>query len=478
MLEKGGAPEVGGVGSKVAPGVEVPGRGDRRSSYPEDLARFAIERWEDTPAAPASPAARGQGESEAGDPDARRPDVAALEEMLSVCYQASMLREEERPVTFRAVLAEPDLFSSRGGPPEGLQRLEFPEPRSFAPGELRRLSQAASFRRSLIGAKGGARGDGLRVWGLIHSGPRWLRDVQGGRGAGAPLPPVPVVKVEGPGRLEVYKGQEFVGRLEGGRLSSARTDVFDALWLPEWFRGPSEEVAKLHERARDRAREDPSGERWAPLDRDTSLRVGRRMMKRVVSVVRDAHHGGTILFVPPGLAAGLAGENPYLDIKYPFAEGESRWRYRDLIVGMLERLSRLHATSDGSDPEPAGWAEFETTDDGELEALDEALFEQAHLISDLAATDGAVVMGMRNELLGFGAEISGRLPAVRKVWRALDLEGESTVEESAEEVGTRHRSAYRLCGASPGSLAVVISQDGGVRFVRQKDGRVTYWDQD
>ena len=443
---------------------EVPGRGDARWAYPGDLARFVMERWEDTPTAQDAPAAP--------------PDVAALEEMLAVCYQASMLREEERPVTFRAVLAEPDLFSPRGGPPEGLQRLEFPEPRSFAPGELRRLSQAASFHRSLIGAKGDARGDGLRIWGLIHSGPRWLRDVQGGRGAGAPLPPVPVVKVEGPGRVEVYKGQEFVGRLEGGDLSSAQMDVFASRWLPELFRGPSEEVAKLHERARDRAGEQDPGERWAPLARDTSLRVGRRMMKRVISVVRDAHHGGTILFVPTELASELSSENPYLDIKYPFAEGEPRWRYRDLIVGMLERLSQLHATSDGSDPEPAGWAEFETTDDGEIGVLDEALFEQAHLISDLAATDGAVVMGMRNELLGFGAEISGRLPAVRTVARALDLEGERTVEESAEEVGTRHRSAYRLCGALPGSLAVVISQDGDARFVSQKEGRVTYWDQD
>ncbi|CAA9455105.1 MAG: hypothetical protein AVDCRST_MAG02-1489 [uncultured Rubrobacteraceae bacterium] len=461
----------------MAPGFEVPGRGASRWAYPGDLARFVMERWEDTSAAPASPAARGRAGSGTGDPAAAPPDVAALEEMLAVCYQASMLREEERPVTFRAVLAEPDLFSPRGGPPEGLQRLEFPEPRSFAPGELRRLSMAASFHRSLIGAKGDATGNGLRTWGLIHSGPRWLRDVQGGRGAGAPLPPVPVVKVAGPGRVEVYKGQQFVGRLEGGDLSSARMDVFDSRWLPEWFRGPSEEVAKLHGRARARAGENP-GERWAPLDRDTSLRVGRRMMKRVISVVRDAHHGGTVLFVPSELASEFSGENPYLDIKYPFAEGESRWRYRDLIVGMLERLSRLHATSDGSDPEPAGWAEFETTDDGEIGVLDEALFEQAHLISDLAATDGAVVMGMRNELLGFGAEISGRLPAVWTVSRALDLEGERTVEESAEEVGTRHRSAYRLCGALPGSLAVVISQDGGVRFVRQKDGRVTYWDQD
>ena len=42
------------------------------------------------------------------------PDAAALEGFFEACYQASMLREEERPVVFRAVLAEPALFEPEG----------------------------------------------------------------------------------------------------------------------------------------------------------------------------------------------------------------------------------------------------------------------------------------------------------------------------------------------------------------------------
>jgi hypothetical protein len=87
-------------------------------------------------------------------------------------------------------------------------------------------------------------------------------------------------------------------------------------------------------------------------------------------------------------------------------------------------------------------------------------------------------MGKNNELLGFGGMVSGRLPDLGSVWRALDLEGEKVVEEGTANVGARHRSAYRLAGALPGSVAVVISQDGGVRWVCQKDSRVTYWEQE
>jgi DNA integrity scanning protein DisA with diadenylate cyclase activity len=62
--------------------------------------------------------------------------------------------------------------------------------------------------------------------------------------------------------------------------------------------------------------------------------------------------------------------------------------------------------------------------------------------------------------------------------RALDVEGEGAVEEGTANVGARHNSAYRLAGALPGSVAVVISQDGGVCWVCRKDGRATFWEQE
>jgi sensor domain DACNV-containing protein len=171
-------------------------------SYPGDLALFVRDRWRDVP------------EPTTGDV-APLPDTAALEGFFAACYQASMLREEERPVTFRAILAEPALFAPEGRPPEGLQRLEFPRSIPFDPRELRRLSVAADSQRTLIGIWRDGEG-GLRIWGLINSGTRWLRDVQGGRRAGAPLPSAPVVHVGAPGSIEAYRGHELLGKLQGG----------------------------------------------------------------------------------------------------------------------------------------------------------------------------------------------------------------------------------------------------------------------
>ena len=112
-----------------------------------------------------------------------------------------------------------------------------------------------------------------------------------------------------------------------------------------------------------------------------------------------------------------------------------------------------------------------------LVEMDRALFDVAHLIADLTYVDGAVLMTDRLELLGFGVEISGGLPEVSTVARARDLPGTEREQVRTDRVGTRHRSAYRLCHALRDALVVVVSQDGGLRFVRWHHDAVTYWDQ-
>ncbi|MEW6636483.1 MAG: putative sensor domain DACNV-containing protein [Actinomycetota bacterium] len=441
----------------------LPGGAHRRHAYPGDLARFVRERWEKVPAS-------GGGAEHEG----RLPDPPVLEALLSTCYQASLLREEERPVVFRLIFAGPELLPERGGPPGGLHRLEFAEPRPFDQRELRRLSPAADFERSLIGVRPGADG-GLEIWGLVHSGPRWLRRVQGGREPSAPMPPVPVVEVQGPGNLQVLKGSASVAELEAGRLAAHDTDVFASRWLPDLFAAVRAELVVLHESGRREAA--ASGEPWAPLDPDLSRKVSQQMVKRLVSTVRGARHGGTIVIVPPHRAEGILSGD-HIALKHAFADGEPRRRFRTLIVAIMNRLAQAHGRGEeASYPRAVGWREYVESEDRRLAELDEAIFEFAHLVAGLAAVDGAVVMTQRYELLGFGGEISGDLPAVSSVRKSLDLEGEMTVPEGTEEVGTRHRSAYRLVGAMPGALVVVVSQDGDARFVRNVNGSVVCWDQ-
>ncbi len=426
-----------------------------RYAYPSDLARFVQEHWVVSSTAGSASAA---------------PEFDTLKHLFSICYQASLLRDEERPVTFRVILAPPELFSPDGMPPEHLQRLEFNEPFSLESSELRRLSVAADTQRTLIGVQEDAAGT-LHIWGLVNSGARWLRDTNGGRRAGSPLPAVPVVHVDAPGNLTVYRGQELVARLRSGRLSVTRLDPFVSEWISKRFIDFRDDMAARHAVAREK-----SGVPWAPLELGLWGAISRRMMQRAIALIRQAHHGGTIIFVPSD-SCDPSTDEPLIDLKYRFTISPTQRSFPDLVVSILNRLAQIHGT--GPRPnDPVGWHEFETTPDHDLATLDEALFETAQLIAGLASTDGAVVLTKLHDILGFGGMISGRLPAVRRVARALDLDADSTVDESAENVGARHRSAYRLVAANPGAIVIVVSQDGGVRFVAQKEGRVTYLEQE
>ncbi len=423
-----------------------------QDAYPADLARFVCEAWDEERAGPL-------------------PDEVAVGTLISACYQASLLREEERAVTFRVILCDPGRLPPNEGPPAGIHRLEFPEPRQFDIQELRRLSPASDYYRSLIGVCVDEEGE-LKIWGLVHSGPRWLRDGQGGRDTPPPLPRVLVLRVHGPGRIAVDVGQETLCKLDEGRILDVSMDVFRSRWLPNTFAPVRQELAEIHEGLRDQARK--KGQVWARLDNDITRVIGQHTIKRIISAVRGSHHGGTVVIVPPDLADDIL-EGRYVSLKYRFVDAEPRRRFRTLIVDVMSELAHSHAGAPARDP--VGWDDYEATSDASLSLLDEAIFEVAHLIAGLTAVDGAVVMTQRFEMLGFGGEISGDLPAAETVERALDLEADETIEEPTDGVGTRHRSAYRLCKALGPVIAVVISQDGNVRFIKRKNGAVTYWDQ-
>ncbi len=69
-------------------------------------------------------------------------------------------------------------------------------------------------------------------------------------------------------------------------------------------------------------------------------------MKRVISVLRDARHGGTVIFVPVEDAGEPSRAQPYIDLRYPFAEGRARLSFPDLVVDILNRLAQLYGSAD------------------------------------------------------------------------------------------------------------------------------------
>lgn len=427
-------------------------------AYPQHLAAFVSEHWLDV-----------EAPNSANEADFDLPGLPSLEALISTAYQASLLREEEQPLLFRLILAEPSIFNESQGPPQGLHRLVFKDEVPCAPHELKSLVHAASFYRSLLGVRLDPQ-KGPMVWGIVHSGPRWLQAQHGGRGVGPELPATVVINVTGAGCLEVCKGSVTVGQLSQGRVYGPSTNVFQAEWLQDMFAQTRAERTELHNEAREKATED-----WGQLDPELTHIIDQHMMKRVLGAIRAFRHGGTLIMVPSERANELLEPNKFLNLRFKFEEGEARARFRTLIVSIMNTLAQSGKSANG-DGKPITWLDYQQSTDPKIAALDEAIFEMSHLIAALSTVDGAVVMTRRFELLGFKAEIRCDFSDVNMVARALDLEGKRFKNETTGGVGTRHRSAYQLCNELQDTLAVVISQDGGVRFIRWNDGHVMYWD--
>ncbi len=409
---------------------------------------------------------------EAIPPDSLRPlpDSRILEMLISTCYQASLMREEERPVRFRLILRDPEEFPVGQGPPAGLNRLVFAEPQPFTEDELRRISPATNFDTSLIGISVEDNVAPL-IWGIVHSGSRWLQVFRGGSQKINPLPESLIIFVTGPGRISVSVGSTLIAGLRGGQVVRADQELFTAGWLQHLTSAHRDELWVMHEEARLQA-----STKWAEISPDFPLILGQNLLRRVISLVRNHRHGGALILVPTHRTHELKEPNPYLNIKYNFRIDEGRQRIHPQIVLLMNEFARI-AGSWQLDGKQVGWNEYVASVDPTLSQLDETLYEMTHLVAELSLIDGAVVLNHRFEVLGFGAEIYSGVENVPVIQKALDLEGTVREPESSKGMGTRHRSAYRLCMALHDVVVIVISQDGHVRFVRWHASAVTCWDQ-
>jgi DisA bacterial checkpoint controller nucleotide-binding len=398
------------------------------------------------------------------------PDGKNLELLISTCYQASLMREEERPVRFRLIFRDPEQFPLNQGPPEGLNRLAFSEPQNFSEDELRRISPASNFDTSLIGVA--MDGNGVpRIWGIVHSGSRWLQVFRGGSQKINPLPDSLIIFVTGPGRISVSVGSTLIAGLRGGQVVRTDQEIFAAGWLQQLTSAHRDELWIMHEEARRQAATE-----WGEISPEFPLILGQNLLRRIISLVRNHRHGGALILVPTARTQELKEQNPYLNIKYTFLLDEGRQRIHPQIVRLMNEFARI-AGSWELGGEPVGWDEYVASTDPTLSQMDETLYEMTHLVAELSLIDGAVLLNHRFEVLGFGAEIYSGLDSVPIIQKALNLEGTIREPESSKGMGTRHRSAYRLCMALHDAVVIVISQDGHVRFVRWHDGAVTCWDQ-
>ena len=428
-----------------------------KHAYPHNLSEEILRLWDTS------------SDRETSEGYGKLPDREMLEYLISTCYQVSMMSEELRPQQFRIVLCDPSEFPPELGPPYGFLRFVFKEPRAFHEYELLKLSPASEFESSLIGVRHDPAAR-LQIWGLINSGTRWIQAFRGGSKEVTPMPDSLVLDITGPGSIRACRGSTTLAQLSGGRIIMPYANVLHSRWIAQRTASLRNDIMEMHIKSRSGA-----DEVWATVSENFVLRLYEQVIKRIISSIINMKHGGTIIIFPRSLIQRITSPNPYVFIKFMFRDEEPVRRLRSLIVGIMNELAK-HCGSSGDYGKVVGWSEYVAGVNKTLIELDEALFEYARFIANLAAVDGAVLFAKGLELIGFGGVIKGTFSKEDRIARAVDAEGEERSYEQAEGVGTRHLAAYHLCKEIPEALAIVISQDGNTRLVRWMDDFVTYWD--
>jgi Probable sensor domain DACNV len=415
-------------------------------TYPREVAERIISEW-----------------PEVTNPLDDLPPKEALISLLSEAFQASLLREESRPIRCRLVLINPSELSEAEGPPTGMQVLQLQDERKLSAQEIRRLSPSATFYRSLIGVRWNTE-EGFWIWAILNSGTRWVARIDGGRLQSPAAPDRLIIHVSGPGNLIISRGDSLIATLLNGWLEGHGFDIYEARWLQKsqeaFAQWAIRECFKDHEIG-------------AVVESDFVKMLGQNFTRRIISQVRRAQHGGMLIIVRAEDARKIVDPTGSIRPKYWIKETRASRRSRDLLFAVMRTLSQVGAEHG---LKTVGWKDYQELEDERLARLDESIFECAHFLADLMAVDGALVVTAAWDVIGFGAEIHGPSNRNEVVYRALDLEATELVEERADEAGTRHRAAYRLSRQHPECMIIVVSQDGTARYVGNLNGKVTYWE--
>jgi hypothetical protein len=421
--------------------------------YPRDLHGMLQGLWEN------KPFFRGW-------PKVELPTKAVFDEIIDVCYHASMLTEEGRPTVFRIVFLDSQSPVSPRDDDElpPVTRYLIKEPVPFTQGELRRLAPVADPRRVLIAVE--QSGGQLQIYGLVDIGMALWEMARHERVMGQSSPEALVVMSTRPGELSISRGDRPVLRMQDGEIVTPAQSVLLKGPVAEFFGSASWDF--IHNACL------LSGIDQDPAEDDGLSFAHLSFIESVLLYTAEIKHGGTLLFVPEEITYEDSRLLSRVSIKYVLPST----RPRDALVSaMASRLKHNALAKRLEERRSVKAEELEMLEAlaGDQERCEDAARDAARFIASLTAVDGAVVLTDALRIIGFGVEVTASFSGGDNVHVAHTAEATETKEVRFAEYGTRHRSAFRFVASMEPSVGFIMSQDGGVKAVRQVGSKLVMW---
>lgn len=428
--------------------------GPGRVCYPRDLAR-EVRR-----------ALREAGHEQ-------RPTSEVLGHLFEVLYFASLRTEESQPITCTVTYLDPkrpDPSPPRNPHPGRWSVTPLGHHHELTIPNLVKLSCAADPAASSLAVFHGADG-ALFIWGMIDQALQSQGFVTSGKESGPERPGIFHATVA-PAHLSVFRGNHLVASLIHGQLTHKFHDVFHGQGRIQKILDRYIAHFTARVRATVGAQVYDEGERWG----DAMRRLWVDTLCRVLTGVQSYRHGGAILLIEKHDTAGL---NVKYALSYPRL-GLALERFAvTRIAGAhaRDRLWKGYLLEDDSGDLPGDLhLEEGRLLSAETDCLNE-IMGCVRFIASLSRADGLVVMDRELVVGGFGVEITvPEEPAA--VLMAGDAEASSRECAPVDytHFGIRHRSMMRYCYHYPGSVGLVVSQDGTIRALTRDGVRLVLWE--
>lgn len=370
-----------------------------------------------------------------------------VKDLMETVFLASLKREEEHPVQVSVSLLDPREMEDEARHPTTVAiRLDRRLP--FSVESLAKLSAAFDHTTTALGVFPMEEDPNLlEIWGAVFSSRRGRNRFDALQLERNP-PDALSITTSRPGALLLLRGGNLIARFANGRFSEPTPTPFTSS-LMGWS---LLKVIKAHPEFRS------LGTKY--------WRTYRDLIDRLLVESSKRGHGGTIVWLPE---AEVASTSEWFQTKYELGGSPEGGPILERMCQLdIKRGSGLTALE----------AEFSAVEARNLEEsfLDckRHLVEHVELLAQLTRVDGALIITDRLRPLSFGTVLTAPVWGGKTVW-GPDNETSGTDDVVLSRYGTRHNSAVNFVGKVPSAVVFVLSQDGPIAGLTQKDPGTIYW---
>lgn len=399
------------------------------------------------------------------------PSDEVVTELFETMYFASLKTEESQPITFHVVFLDPQNPDPR--PPRRIVEdrwsyVAFDTPIEVNVQNLVKVAKASDPRSSSFAIYCDSRGK-LFLWGLIDQQNSYHKFINHDSDRGPERPGVFQASISGIGHLVAYIKYEKVAELKINAITKRSFDVFSMGPVSRALRAGIDNYMSYIENYVNEE-EFPDGIYEEELFTDK----WNTTLCRLILRVKGYRHGGTIIITPD---TELEGLNVKYNIQYNRLNTALQ-TFANYYLNKQLALDEIYSIYEtGKSQIPVKLYRQKVTAENRLAENTNEIEGALWFVSLLSRVDGAIILNSNLEVRGFGAEIIFE-EKPQRVYRSRSNVANinSLSEVDYNHFGTRHRSVMRYCSMVPGSVGVVISQDGDVRVFLSHQDRLIMWE--